>query len=215
MSKMSSGRGSDRGRKVEKGISDVKAYELVREAVLYYWCKRFYSLGDNGDDVEDMINDIYLVLYRRGLFRKWKPGRASKKTYVSVAVKNAMIDKLKTFKERQYLYEKDTNGEYFISTLIDRGYDDNYKENRIYEIIEDLPDKSRWEGCKGNTPLGKKPLSLKTVALLLMLGYSVKMVSEMFDSPFSDGNVSLPIIYEMRDRIKNIFINSGYEVLNS
>jgi hypothetical protein len=203
-----------------KGISDVEGYELVKEAVSYYWHLKYSYLGDRGCEKSDITNEIYLKLYRKGYFKKWNSKRAGKKVYISRAVKNSIIDMHRAYRQTNNVSYEDyrDEGKRLEDKLPSKLTKDEIEESEIYDIVCRLPDENYSKDhyynmnqkIRGDTPIGDIELNAKNVAVLLILGYTVREIANMFESPWGEGKITRPTIYRIRDTIKDEFIKCGY-----
>lgn len=201
----------------EDTLSDMEAYDLIKEAVSYYWRVKFSFLGEDGTDKEDVVNEIFLSLYNNNNFEKYDSNKSSKKTYISMMVKYRMIDMVRKNKFKDSLDNLEINGEKIINCL-----EDDKVIDSDYVILCDVINNLKSDGYQyfsnnyeiwGDTPIGRERLSEKTITLLLALGYDVSEISEMFDeSPWGDTGITEPTIYKIRNNVKDSFNRLGYSL---
>lgn len=168
----------------ESILDDTEAFGYVYEAVKYHIAKgSFPSLSGDIDTVDDLVNDIYLVLFRRGLFRKFDSTKAKKKTYVFNAVKNNLVDRLRTQKEAVSLDATTDTEATLLDMLQDTSdlYQDLISNETVLSMINSLSNACN-EFIYANSPIiGTCKLTMRIVAIHLYLGYSCKDIADMFD----------------------------------
>lgn len=187
-------------------ISAEEGFELVGRYVEYFWKERCFSARLKYEyDMEDVVSEVYVKLLEKRYFEKWDKHKASKKYYVSLAVKRKLIDIWRGHRERISLNEEDDEGISLLDKLkSDIDTVDEVVKSRLKDMLYQLPE-SRQAGkvIMGSTPvLGKCKLSMKSVAVHMAMGYNGREISEWFDSPYREGSVSPPTIYNIRDKIE-------------
>lgn len=201
----------------ERKINEIKndteftleeGYDLTDFYVRYYWAtNKFYSLK-NQFEVEDVVHDLYIKFIERNLFGKYNNKITSKKYYVMNAVRNGMIDMLRKYRETISLEQKltedgmclmdvipdETDTEHDVIERIDR--EASYHAEKRQFILDSLPDTTDSK-IVGFSPLMncEVNISYRVLALHLEVGYTVKMLAEMYrnpktGNPITQGNVS-------------------------
>lgn len=194
------------------GINVSEGYELVSGYVKYFIGKRggFRILLSSGcKDIEDIISQVNLKFIKNGYYKKWDENKTSKKYYISLGVKRALIDMTRTFKEEESLDKPDKFGVRLMDKIRTRcsilDWEDNLNiESEWKMVMSKLPNTVEGIELKGKSPiLGECKLTMRTVAYHLLLGYDVSEIADMFKNPYNEGkSVSQPTVYNIRNKIK-------------
>lgn len=181
-------------------LTDDEAFGYVYDAVKFHLGKGvFPSLNGDVDTVDDLVNDVYLILFKRGLFRKFSSSKATKKTYVYNAVRNALIDKLRTLKETLSLDKTyDDSDKTMMDTIVDHSdlYEDLISNDTVLQIINSLSDSANHFIYADSPVIGKCKLTRRTVAVHLFLGYTCRDIANIFDVDSTE-------ITSIKKKIKN------------
>ncbi|MFW6029674.1 MAG: hypothetical protein ACOCRO_05405 [Halanaerobiales bacterium] len=196
------------------GISCEKGFELVDKYVRFFISRGEYNiLLKNGEtSIEDIVSDINLKFLESGYYKKWNANKAGLKYYISLGVKRKLIDMSRTYKERISLDNPDKDGLTLMERL-DNGFDtllntiDSIRENELLMAIENLPEERGDVRIEGYSPvLGKCCLSMKIVAVHLIMGYKVPDIAKMFINPHRGKPVSNPTIYNIRNELREYLL---------
>lgn len=192
-------------------ISVEDGFKLVDKYVNIFIGKgQFLILLKNGDSVDDLVSLVNLKFIENGFYAKWDPLKAGKKYYVSMGVKRKLIDEVRTYKETLSL-DQPKYSERTVSLLdmlkstsnTSEGAIDRIKETELLMMVRTLPDKREGIEYIGESPvLGECRLSMKTVAVHLILGFNAPQIAKMFVNPHKDKCVSEPTIYNIRNDLR-------------
>lgn len=187
-----------------------EGYELTKFYVEYFWATgKFYSLK-NQYEMEDLVHEVYAKFLEKRLFEKYNQKITSKKYHVMNAVKNALIDMLRKYRETISLEKEDENG----ITLADKLEDSTDVEaqaigtvgrNRILDQIPRTTDSK----LVGNSPvLGTVNFSLWTIAFHLEQGYTTEDISKMFINPKSGRPVTKGRVQQLVQALREYVLDN-------
>lgn len=184
-------------------LTDEEAYALIYNSVdILYSKKTFYSLNEVYTR-EDLASEIFMTLLNRNAFKKFNSAKASKKSYISTATRNAMIDMVRTQKQN-YSFDYCISDGDDATTLADVTPDtrDLYEElisnDTVMQLIDSLPDTCN-DMMYGKSPfIGTCKLTGRTVALHQFLGWKDKDIADMFISDIYNERVVRSRIRELK-----------------
>lgn len=203
--------------KIEGGRGE-EIYDKVKSYVNYYINNQFGNLIKYYSyEREDLVHEVYVRLKEKGFFKKYDKQKSKKGYYISVGVRRTLLNivrrkKAKKRREEKYLYsleyeyEDDEYGYRQLKDMVESDFDleDKLFENKVYSIIRNLPnDRDTGKEIYGESPiLGECRLTLKTLGLHLIEGFSGVEISKMFESRMVDGHISFSLVYKMKKKLR-------------
>ena len=194
----------------ENSLCKEEAYLIVYDTVSYlYSSGQFISLNKNYE-LDDLAQEVYITLLRRGAFEKFDSKKSQKRTYITRLTKNVMIDMLRTLKEATTFSEVFTDTEEDDSKLIDNLLVDekDFVKNllQMHTTRDFLLGLDNTKGVlEGVNPFTKRRtvLTKRLLAEMLIFGYSIKEIQGWFINPKTNKPPTLTPLYSLAKKINN------------
>lgn len=185
-------------------LTDEEGYVLTKKYVNYFWnVKKFYSL-ERDFTSEDMVHHIYAKFLEKEYFSKYSRKVTTKKYFIMIAVKRAMIDELRKQREQHSLDKENEDGLTMLDIMESPDRPSEQVIGRISRnyLLENLPGHTNSKVIGYSPLLGECNMSLRNIALHLEAGYKPVEIASFYINPTSGKHVTEGRIHQLINDIK-------------